>query len=84
MSVAFGQLPINVLGWPLPHVDLSLLVGKLTNEKMREAGGANGGSAGAGRPHAARGMGRRPSANKLEGRGILVGGRAWRSQSKSP
>lgn len=52
------RLPINVLGRPLPHVDLSLLVDKLTNEKMTEAGGTNGGSAESRWPHAARGMGR--------------------------
>lgn len=35
-------------------MDLSLLVGMLTNEKMTAVGGAIGGWAGAGRPHAAR------------------------------
>ncbi|XP_064439468.1 period circadian protein homolog 1 isoform X9 [Mirounga angustirostris] len=48
---------------------------------MTAAAGANGGGAGAGRPHAARGMGRGPRANKLEGRGRAAGGRAWRSSS---
>lgn len=54
------RLPISAQGRSVSHVELSLPVGKLTNEKITAGGDANGGGAGAGRPHAARGMGRRP------------------------
>ena len=78
-----ARLPINAPGRALSHVELSLRVGRLANEKMTVAVGANGGGAGAGRPHAERGMGRVPRANKLEGRGRATGGRAWEGGSSS-